>query len=462
MGGRPSDLLRGRFGAALDQLVARLNASIHIDRRLAPEDVEGSMAHARMLGDRGILPRKSVRRILRTLPAVLADFEAGRIELDESLEDVHMHIEKALTDRIGEDGQRLHTARSRNDQVATDLRLYLLRRGLPEVREAITALMRALVDQAERHTGTVMPGYTHLQRAQPVTLGHHLLAHVEALDRDRGRLDDAARRMDACPLGSGALAATPFPIDRRQVARDLGFRGPTRNSMDAVAARDHVIEVAAAVAIAMSHLSRLAEEIVLWASSEFAFVTLDDAYCTGSSIMPQKKNPDVAELVRGKSGRAYGNLVTLLTVVKSLPLAYDKDLQEDKEALFDSIDTARDAFRVMAGLIETARFDVERMRAALRGGFLTATDLADLLVERGVPFRQAHRIVGGLVAECVRRGVELHALPDEVFAAAHPALGRGVRRRLDPERSVAARDVLGGPAPRRVRAEVRRWKRRLG
>ena len=458
---RQPDLLRGRFGAALDAVVARLNASIAFDRRLAPEDAEGSIAHARMLAARGVIPKQDAKAIARALPGVLADLLAGRIHEDPALEDVHMHLESALTARIGDAGRRLHTGRSRNDQVALDLRLYLVRRGIPEVDQAIRALMAALVARAADHADTVMPGYTHLQRAQPVTLGHHLLAYVEMLHRDRGRLADAKGRTDVSPLGSGALAATPFPVDRQAVARDLGLAGVTRNSMDAVASRDFALETLAAIAIAMTHLSRLSEELVMWSSAEFGFVELDDAFCTGSSIMPQKKNPDVAELCRGKAGRTYGNLMALLATLKGLPLAYDKDLQEDKEPLFDSIDTARDCFTATAGLVRTARFDTERMHAALRGAYLSATDVADFLVEQGVPFRDAHRVVGGMVAECSRRGIELDALTDAELMGFHGKLGPAVRAVLDPVKSIRRRSVVGGPAPRRVRAEVRRWQRRL-
>jgi argininosuccinate lyase len=460
--GARGNLLRGRFSAALDAVVARLNASIGFDRRLAPEDVAGSIAHARMLGEQGIIPKGDAAKIADALPSVLEDFEAGKIPEDPRLEDVHMHIESALIERIGDAGRRLHTGRSRNDQVALDLRLYLVKRAIPDLDAALGALMAALVVQARDHVETLMPGYTHLQRAQPVVLAHHLLAYVEMFDRDRGRLADARRRADVSPLGSGALAATPFGIDRKAVAKALGLSGITRNSMDAVGSRDAALEVLSAIAIAMTHLSRLSDEVILWASAEFGFVALDDAFCTGSSIMPQKKNPDVAELCRGKAGRTYGNLMTLLTVLKGLPMAYNKDLQEDKEPLFDSVDTARDCFTAMAGLMRTARFRPEPMRRALDAAFPTATDAADFLVERGVPFREAHEVVGALVAHCAAEDLVLTDLSVADLKRFHPKFDAEVLRRLDPEHSLKARDVVGGPAPRRVAAEVRRWSKRLG
>ncbi len=454
-------LIRGRFSASMDALVARLNASIGFDRRLAEEDAAGSIAHMEMLGAQGIVPRRDVRAVVRALPAIARRLLAGEIPLRPELEDVHLHLESALIEAVGDAGRRLHTARSRNDQVALDLRLYLLRKGLPAVEAAITELMRALVERAAKSTEVLLPGYTHLQRAQPVTLGHHLLAHVEAFDRDRQRLRDAARRMAESPLGAAALAGTPFPIDRPATARALGLRGPMRNSLDAVSARDFALETLSAIAIAMTHLSRLAEELVLWSSAEFGFVTLDDAYCSGSSIMPQKKNPDIPELCRAKAGRTYGNLMGLLSTLKGLPLAYNKDLQEDKEPLFDSLDTASDTFRAMAGVVRSARFHPERMAEALDAAFPTATDAADYLVERGVPFREAHRAVGALVAHCEAQGLRLSEVDPETLRRFHPRFEADVRARLDPRVSVQARDHVGGPAPRRVRAEVRRWERRL-
>ncbi len=445
----------------MSDLVARLNASIGFDRRMAEEDAAGSAAHMEMLGAQKIVPKKDVKAVVRALPGIAARLLSGELPVRPELEDVHLHIESALIDEVGDAGRRLHTARSRNDQVALDLRLHLLRKGLPRVRQAITEMMRALVDRAEGATETLMPGYTHLQRAQPVSLGHHLLAHVEAFSRDRARLDDAAARMAESPLGAGALAGTPFPIDRGATARALGLRAPMRNSLDAVSARDFVLETLSVLAIAMTHLSRLSEEMVLWSSAEFGFVTLDDAYCSGSSIMPQKKNPDVPELCRAKAARTSGNLMTLLSVLKGLPLAYNKALQEDKEPLFDSLDTASDCFTAMAGVVATAKFHEGRMAAALEAAHPTATDAADYLVEQGVPFRDAHRAVGELVAHCESEDLQLTEVDLPTLQRFHPLFDSGLTRVLDPRVSLRRRDHLGGPAPRRVKAEVRRWKKVL-
>jgi len=442
-------------------IVARLNASIVFDRRLAPEDVAGSIAHVKMLAKQGILPAKDVKAIVSAFPQLLRDFEAGKIPQDVALEDVHLHLESELSARLGDAGKRLHTARSRNDQVATDLRLYLKDRGLPALQAAVTSLMRSLVEVAGAHVSTLMPGYTHLQRAQPVTLAHHLLAHVEAFDRDFGRLEDAKWRLSESPLGAAALAGTPFPIDRIATAKALGFRGPMHNSLDAVGTRDFALEVLAAIAIAMSNLSRLASEFVLWSSAEFGFLRLDDAYCSGSSIMPQKKNPDVPELCRAKAGRCAGNLISLLMVMKGLPLAYNKDLQEDKEPLFDSLDSATDCFTVMAGAVGTGTFHKDRMRQALDSAFPTATDAADFLVERGVPFREAHHAVGAMVAYCESEGIKLEACELERLKGFHPKFDASVRAVLSPEASLARRRHLGGPAPKRVKAELSRWKKVL-
>ncbi|MDF1564288.1 MAG: argininosuccinate lyase [Deltaproteobacteria bacterium] len=454
-------LIRGRFGAEMDELVARLNASIRFDKRLAEEDAAGSIAHIEMLGEKGIVSQADVRAVVTALPKLALKLLAGMLPVDDELEDVHLHLESALIGEVGDAGRRLHTARSRNDQVATDLRLHLLRKGLPAVQGAISGLMVALVERASEHTDTLMPGYTHLQRAQPISLGHHLLAHVEAFDRDRQRLDDAAERVAFSPLGAAALAGTPFDIDRKATAKALGFSAPMRNSLDAVSARDFVLETLAALAIAMTHLSRLAEELVLWSTAEFGFVTLDDAYCSGSSIMPQKKNPDIPELCRAKAGRVQGNLMTLLSVLKGLPLAYNKDLQEDKEPLFDSLDTATDCFTVMAGVIQTATFHEERMLRALASAYPTATDAADYLVEQGAPFRDAHRAVGELVTYCELEGLELHEVDLATLRGFHPGFDEGLTKVLDPRTSLRRRDHLGGPSPKRVRAEVKRWKKVL-
>jgi len=382
--------MRGpRFHSKLSDDAAQLNASIDFDQRLLPFDVEGSKAHARMLAAQGILTAADAEAIARGLDQVLDEWRQGKLTLDPQLEDVHMNVEVRLTEIIGDAGARLHTARSRNDQVATDLRLYA-RAQAAELSKTVAALQRALVAQARAHVETLMPGYTHLQRAQPVRLGHHMMAYYEMLARDRGRLADAARRMNQSPLGSGALAATTFAIDREASARALGFDRPTANSLDAVGDRDFAVELVAACALLMAHLSRLGEELVLWASQEFGFVRLPEAYCSGSSIMPQKVNPDIPELVRAKVGRVIGDWTTLMVVLKGLPLAYNKDLQESQEPLYDAVETALLCTRTMAGLMAGAAFDVERMKRAVGQGHLLATEVADWLAARGVPFRQAH------------------------------------------------------------------------
>ncbi len=444
----------GRFQEATDAAVEAFTASVHYDRRLALYDIAGSIAHATMLGKVGLLTADEMATLVRGLEQVREEVETGRFEWRADLEDVHMNVEHRLTVFVGEVGGKLHTARSRNDQVALDLRLYL-RDAIDRLRAGAADLQRAFGEVAARHVDAVMPGYTHLQRAQPVLFAHHLLAYHEMLDRDRGRLADARRRINVLPLGAGALAGTPLPIDRHEVARLLGFDGVSANSLDTVADRDGPLEVLAALAILQVHLSRLAEELVLWSSSEFGFVELADAFATGSSMMPQKKNPDVAELVRGKTGRVVGALVALLTLVKGLPLSYNRDLQEDKEPLFDAVDTVEACLRVLPPLLRTMTVHEEQMRAATEGGFLTATDAADYLALKGVPFRRAHEVVGRLVAEAIRRGVELDDLPLEAFRSAAPEFGPDVYEVLDVERSVAARRSHGGTAPDLVRARLR-------
>jgi argininosuccinate lyase len=444
----------GRFQEATDAAVEAFTASVHYDRRLALYDIAGSVAHATMLGKVGLLTADETATLVRGLEQVREEVETGRFEWRADLEDVHMNVEHRLTVLVGEVGGKLHTARSRNDQVALDLRLYL-RDAIDRLRAGAADLQRGLGEVAARHVDAVMPGYTHLQRAQPVLFAHHLLAYHEMLERDRGRLADARRRINVLPLGAGALAGTPLPIDRHEVARLLGFDGVSANSLDTVADRDGPLEVLAALAILQVHLSRLAEELVLWSSSEFGFVELADAFATGSSMMPQKKNPDVAELVRGKTGRVVGALVALLTLVKGLPLSYNRDLQEDKEPLFDAVDTVEACLRVLPPLLRTMTVHEERMRAATEGGFLTATDAADYLVLKGVPFRRSHEVVGRLVAEAIRRGVELDDLPLEAFRSAAPEFGPDVYEALDVERSVAARRSHGGTAPDLVRARLR-------
>lgn len=449
-----------RFAGALAPDAAEVNASVGFDRRLLRHDVAGSTAHARMLARQGIIPAEDAERIAAGLAQVQDDFEQGRAAWDPALEDVHMNVEARLIDSIGEAGRRLHTARSRNDQVATDLRLYA-REHAARLIARIDDLRRALLDQAERHIDVFMPGYTHLQRAQPVRLAHHLLAYDAMLRRDRGRIEDAARRASECPLGAGALAATTFPIDREGVARELGFDTITRNSLDAVGDRDFAVELVAAIALCQVHLSRLGEEIVLWLSQEFGFARLDESYCSGSSIMPQKMNPDLAELIRGKSGRVIGHWVSLMTVLKGLPLAYNKDLQESQEPLFDAVETLGACLRVARGMVAGLVFDTERLRQAVGQGHLLATEVADYLVAKGLSFREAHDIAGALVRTAIDRGVELAELPMEVFRAEHALFDEDVLAWLDVARAVDRRDVIGGPARARIEHEIARIRREL-
>ena len=450
----------GRFDAPTDSFVEAFNASVDVDARMYAEDIAGSKAHARMLASQGILSDTDLAAILQGLDAIKAEIERGEFAFTVALEDVHMNIEQRLTERIGDAGKRLHTARSRNDQVATDVRLYLRRRTDAMVAR-IRVLQAVLVNLAEQHADTVMPGFTHLQTAQPVTLGHHLLAYVEMLERDAGRFGDARGRMNRSPLGAAALAGTTFPIDRQMTSDELGFDGPCANSLDAVSDRDFVIELLAAAAICAVHLSRLSEELILWMSAQFGFIELPDAFCTGSSIMPQKKNPDMPELVRGKTGRIIGGLVAMLTVVKSLPLAYNKDMQEDKQAVFDAFDTLEGSLRVFADMLPGMRVDAAAMRRAAAAGFSTATDLADALVRAGVPFRDAHAIVGKAVALCIREGVALDALTDAQCAAIDAHLAGDMVRALSVEACVAERDHIGGTAPAQVRKQCAAWRRRL-
>ncbi len=444
-----------RFEGGLAPDAAAVNASVGFDWRLLPHDVDGSIAHARMLGRQGIIPAADVDAIVAGLLAVRGRLDRGEVEWDEALEDVHMNVEARLIDDVGDAGRRLHTGRSRNDQVATDLRLYA-RASAARLVDGIDALRRALLGQARRHVDTLMPGYTHLQRAQPVRAAHHFLAYDAMMARDRGRIEDAARRAGESPLGSGALAATTFAIDREGVAADLGFTGVTRNSLDAVGDRDFAIELVAACALAQVHLSRLGEELVLWTSQEFGFARLPDAYSSGSSLMPQKKNPDLAELIRGKAGRVMGAWVTLMTVVKGLPLAYNKDLQETQEPLYDAVETLDASLRVAAGMVETMELDVARLRAAVGEGHLVATELADYLVAKGVPFRDAHDVAGALVRKAIARGVELAALSLDELRAEHAAFDADVSGWLDPARAADRRDVVGGPARGRILAEIDR------
>ncbi|MDQ3339252.1 MAG: argininosuccinate lyase [Myxococcota bacterium] len=450
-----------RFEGALDETAARMNASVAFDHRLLPHDVAGSIAHAQMLAARGIITAADAQAIVDGLRRVEQKLASGELAWDAALEDVHMNVEARLIDDIGDAGRRLHTGRSRNDQVATDLRLYA-RDAVARLVAAIDAMRRALVAQARAHVDTLLPGYTHLQRAQPVRLAHHLLAYDAMLVRDRGRLTDAAKRANISPLGSGALAGTTLPIDREHVAKALGFDGVTSSSLDAVGDRDFAIEIVAACALAQIHLSRLGEELVLWTSSEFGFAKIGEAYCSGSSLMPQKMNPDLAELVRGKAGRVVGAWVTLVTIVKGLPLAYNKDLQETQEPLYDAVETLEASLTVAAGMIAATTFDVRAMRDAVDKGYLVATEIADYLVTKGVAFREAHDIAGHLVRVASDRGVELAALSLDELRAAHPSFEPDLAEWLDPVRAVDRRDLPGGPARTRVVGEIERVEKELG
>jgi argininosuccinate lyase len=449
----PSGGRGARFSGAMDPAAAALNASIDFDRRLLRDDVRGSQAHARMLASVGLISAADAEAIATGLDQVAGEFERGERKMDAALEDVHMNVESRLTELIGEPGRRLHTARSRNDQVATDLRLYA-RRSAVDLVAGIDRTRLALARRAREHASTLLPGYTHLQRAQAVTLGHHLLAYAEMLRRDRGRLVDAAKRAGQLPLGSGALAATSLPIDRAHTTNSLGFDEPTHNSLDAVSDRDFAAEIAFACALLGVHASRLGEELVLWSTTEFGFVRLGEGYCSGSSLMPQKRNPDIAELLRAKPARVVGDVVALLTVSKGLTLAYNKDLQETQEPFYDAVETARQVLAVMPGLIETLEFDTERMRAAAEDPALGATDLAEELVRGGLPFRTAHEIVGKLVRRAEERRVSLRALGATDLAEIDAKLTPKVLEALDPSRAVAARTVVGGPAPAGVMREL--------
>ena len=454
------ELWGGRFSEPTDAFVQRFTASEAFDRRLAVYDIAGSRAHADMLAATGVLTADENAAIQQGLQDVLAEIEAGRFVWSVAREDVHMNIEARLTELIGDVGKKLHTGRSRNDQVATDLRLYL-RAELDHCRAELTRLQLGIVTLAAQHAETVMPGFTHLQVAQPVTLGHHLMAWYEMLERDDSRLMDCRKRLNASPLGAAALAGTTFPIDRDATAAALGFDGPTSNSLDSVADRDFAIEFCATAALLMNHLSRISEELILWTSAQFGFINLPDRFCTGSSIMPQKKNPDVPELVRGKSGRATGNLVALLTLMKAQPLAYNKDNQEDKEALFDTVETLKDCLRAFADMIPAMEANEQAMRQAALAGFSTATDLADYLVRVGVPFRDAHEVVGKAVAHCVAADCDLADLTLESLQDFHPDIAADVFDVLTLDGSVAARDHFGGTAPAQVRQAVEAAKAAL-
>jgi argininosuccinate lyase len=450
----------GRFEKQTDPRVERFSSSVHVDRGLWRHDIEASVVHARMLARQGILTPQEGQRLEEGLREVEAELEAGTLHLDPALEDIHMNVERRLFEIVGDVAGKLHSGRSRNDQVATDLLLWM-RHDIVGLRRALLGLRSVLVGRARQEIEVVLPGYTHLQRAQPTRLAHHWLAHASALGRDDGRLRDARARMSHCPLGSGALAGSTLPLDREQVSRELGFEGPTANSLDAVASRDTAAELLAALAILGVQLSRLCEELVLWSSSEFGFIELDDAFATGSSLMPQKKNPDVAELVRGKTGRLVGDLVSLLVTLKGLPLAYNRDMQEDKEPIFDAVETVKGCLEVLAPTLETLRVHPEAMRDAASDPALLATDLAEHLVARGIPFRDAHEAVGELVRKAEELDVPLDRIPREVCLEVHPSLDVDPAEILSLERSLQARTAAGAPAREAVERTLAELEREL-
>ena len=449
-----AQLWGGRFTKETDRVVYDFNASISFDKRLYKEDIKGSIAHVTMLAAQGILSREEQQEIVKGLESILKDVESGKLEISEKYEDIHSFVEAVLIERIGDAGKKLHTGRSRNDQVALDMKLYI-REEIDMMDLSLRALLETLLNLMEKHTDTVMPGFTHLQKAQPVTLAHHLGAYFEMFRRDRERLADTRDRMNLCPLGAGALAGTTYPLDREFTASLLGFAGATRNSMDSVSDRDYLIEFLSDLSMIMMHLSRFSEEIILWNSNEYGFVELDDTYATGSSIMPQKKNPDIAELVRGKTGRVYGALISLLTTMKGLPLAYNKDMQEDKEFSFDAIDTVKGCVLLFTGMLSTIQFKEENMAASARKGFTNATDAADYLVGKGVPFRDAHGIVGRLVLRCIEEGKAMDDLTMEEYRQESDAFGDDIYEAISMKTCVEKRLTKGGPAPEAVAEHIR-------
>ncbi len=450
-----AQLWGGRFTKETDKLVYQFNASISFDRKFFEEDIEGSIAHAVMLEKQGILTQDEKNRIVKGLTGIREDVKNGALEITEEYEDIHSFVEACLTERIGEAGKKLHTGRSRNDQVALDMKLYT-RAEVVHVAEGLEGLLHTLLSLMEGNLDTYMPGFTHLQKAQPVTLGHHLGAYFEMFKRDSLRLKDIYVRMNYCPLGSGALAGTTYPLDRTYTASLLGFEGPTLNSMDSVADRDYIIEFLAALATVMMHLSRFCEEIILWNSNEYRFVEIDDAYATGSSIMPQKKNPDIAELVRGKTGRVYGALVSILTTMKGIPLAYNKDMQEDKELTFDAIDTVKGCLALFDGMLRTMKFHKEAMAESAKNGFTNATDAADYLVGKGVPFRDAHGIIGRLVLYCIEKGTSIDALSLEEFKEISPVFEEDIYQAVSLKTCVEKRLTIGAPGPEAMKEVIRR------
>ena len=448
-----AQLWKGRFKKELAKETNDFNSSISFDSRMFEEDIKGSMAHAAMLGAQGIIEKSESDKIIAGLQEILSDIKSGKLEIDMTAEDIHTFIEGELTARLGQTGKRLHTARSRNDQVALDIRL-TLRKEIGEIKEKVRGLIGVICNKAEENKHTIMPGYTHLQRAQPITFAHHLMAYAAMLCRDLGRLEDTEKRMNNCPLGSGALAGTTYPLDREAVAAELGFDGITLNSLDGVSDRDFCIELASALSLIMVHLSRFSEEIIMWCSWEFKFIELDDAFSTGSSIMPQKKNPDIAELVRGKSGRVFGDLTTLLTVMKGIALAYNKDMQEDKEAIFDAVDTVKMCLTAFTPMIDTMTVLKDNMRAAAAKGFINATDCADYLVGKGLPFRDAYKATGELVALCIDKGLTLETLPLEEYRKVCDLFDDEVYTAISLEKCVADRKVAGGPSSESVDTQI--------
>ncbi len=455
-----AQLWKGRFKKELAKETNDFNSSIKFDKRMFEEDITGSMAHAAMLGATGIIEKSESEKIIDGLSAILNDIKSGALEIDETAEDIHTFIEGELTARLGDTGKRLHTARSRNDQVALDIRL-TLRKEIGEIEELVKELIGVICQKAEENKQTIMPGYTHLQRAQPITFAHHIMAYAAMLCRDLDRLADVKRRMNICPLGSGALAGTTYPLDREAVAKELGFDGITLNSLDGVSDRDFCMELAAALSIIMVHLSRFSEEIIMWCSWEFKFVELDDAFSTGSSIMPQKKNPDIAELVRGKSGRVFGDLTALLTVMKGIALAYNKDMQEDKEAIFDAADTVKMCLTAFTPMIDTMTVLKENMRNAAAKGFINATDCADYLVGKGLPFRDAYKATGELVALCIDTDLTLETLPLAEYQKICPLFDEGVYEAINLEKCVADRLVPGGPSAKSVEKQIEAAKKAI-
>ncbi|HIT35763.1 MAG TPA: argininosuccinate lyase [Candidatus Faecousia intestinavium] len=450
----------GRTSGEVSSIADDFNSSIHFDCKLYQQDITGSMAHAAMLGAQGILTQQEADTLIEGLQGILDDLKSGKLDFDYTCEDIHMFVEQVLTQRLGDVGKKLHTARSRNDQVALDLRMYL-RSEIDEISDLVKHLLKAVVDQAEQNLGVIMPGYTHLQRAQPILFGHHLMAYAMMLLRDLDRLADCRKRMNVSPIGCCALAGTTYNTDRWMEAKALGFDDIARNSIDGVSDRDFCVELMSAISVLMMHLSRFSEEIILWASWEFKFVELSDAYTTGSSIMPQKKNPDMAELVRGKTGRVYGDLMALLTTLKGLPLAYNKDMQEDKEAVFDAVDTVKMCLKVFAPMVQTMTAKPENMKKAAQGGFINATDLADYLVKKGLPFRSAYKISGQIVAKCIADGQVLETLPLDVYQTFSPLFGEDLYQDIDLTTCVEKRVSQGGTSAASVKSQIAYVKERM-